>query len=343
MSEEAVHQLTNVLSTINDLYEIKPVSVVERVAIGVSAENHVLANENDKYFLKRYRAKYGPDLVAQIHSAKQFCHTGGIPTVLPLPTMNGQTFFSIDGLQYALFPFVDGEVVDRYNPDTDALHAMATLEAKLHRLSEHGVSIHLYERDLSWDTTRFLAEAERVIGVIESQPTAPFNELAINTLRLKIELAKKNTTTYDQLGLKKDHLTHGDFNAENMFFTKEHAVKYLFDFERAALGPRSYDLFLTLSQTFLQKADHMEERIKRCCDYVADYHHDYPIPPAEIRAGFQLRYLNDIHTAWKEQKIFENHDERMKPFLEHDFAKLTWLSEHFEAISDQFAAAVKHS
>ncbi len=332
----------DLLRLVEDGYATPKIDSFEPVAAGVSTANHILVAGDAKYFLKQYRAKFTPERVSQIHAAKQFFANGGIPAVLPLANKSGKTFFEHGGHCYTLFPFVEGTVVDRYHPE-QAITSMATLEAKLHRLSEHGAPQIARQIDLSWDTAEFLEEAPKVLTLIESLPHDDFNAQARKTLELKVQLVEQSSMNYDDLGLHNDHLIHGDYHAENMFFTPDHQVKYLFDFEKTGLAPRYYELIRTVFLTSLNrgfKHQSIEHHIPDAVTYIRLYHKQYPITADEIRAGVLTRYYTDIHSLWQERAVFEQGNDRVRPLFKGDYFALSWLSEHLEELIKQLQQAI---
>lgn len=98
-----------------------PVRMVEKVTQGVLSYNVILESGGKKYFLKQYTI---PECrIVGAHQAKYFFVSGGIPIVLPLSDVVGRTYFSYEGVYYALFPCVVGKRFERLHISEQALHS----------------------------------------------------------------------------------------------------------------------------------------------------------------------------------------------------------------------------
>ncbi len=330
---------------LEECYLLKAIETFEPITGGYSTTNHLVVTRAARFFLKQYRTKFSAERVAQIHAVKQFVADGGIPAILPIPNPAGATFFQHDGKQYALFPFVTGKAVAAKEPlSPTALASMAELEAKLHRLSEGGAPRIIREIDLAWDTNDFVEDSTAMLHTIQMQPASAFNEEALKVLALKLQLAEQNRYSFESLNQRNDHLIHGDYHAQNLFFSKDDTVKHLFDFEKAALAPRSYELIRTIFIVILNRgfrSQKMTGLIDEAASYLRRYHSRYPISTDEIHAGVLTRYYTDIHSLWKEREVFEHKNERVKPFFSGELYALTWLSQHLEELIETLQQAVR--
>lgn len=85
----------------------------------------------------------------------------------------------------------------------------------------------------SWNREEFLEKAATIEECISLLPElSEYDLLALRSIEFKQELARVNPIHPDMLGLKNDHLIHGDYHGRNIFYNADDEVSHVFDFEK---------------------------------------------------------------------------------------------------------------
>ncbi|MDE1919096.1 MAG: phosphotransferase [Patescibacteria group bacterium] len=314
----------SLLTDITDYYQLPTAaSNLERVAKGVLSENYVIMSGRDKFFLKKYRFD-NEQKIKEIHLAKQYFADGDIPVILPLRTRTQDTFFLHDTNYYALFPFVAGRHLEREALTSQAISSMGKMLARIH-LRGRDSTLAIENTFNPWNKEIFLAKAAAVLEKIpQGAAASDFDMLALRSVRLKMELATQNTTTFDSLRLSNDHLLHGDYLDHNVFFDAQDNVEYVFDFEKTQYGPRSYELFRSVMYSLLSSGTTNGD-IRRAELYLRAYLESYPMPDDEIERGLRAYYLKSIHSIWIEHEHYVLGNTRPDVFLKADLERISFF------------------
>lgn len=313
-------ELTDYVSQAYSLPRIHETRLVDK---GFLSTNFILQTDTHKYFLKQYRyTDHEP--VAAAHKTKHFFAARGIPVIVPLQNAAGHTFFAYEGRYYALFPHVDGRHLPRGSFSCNALQSTAMLLAKLHRTGR-GVTLPYVRISQSQKSyTKFVATAQQILARIPHQQCTAFDELARETIFLKLQLAEENKVAIAQVSLPSDHLLHGDYQDSNFFFDAYEQVSHLFDWEKTVIGPRGLELaraieFICLSNPYDFKAVYSDANFRRARCFLQSYHECYPISLAEVTAAVSVRYLQKVLSLWVEAAHYLEDNTRVDPFLEAEY------------------------
>lgn len=316
-----------------DTYRIK-VKHFTKVDEGYLSDNQIIGAGNANYFLKKYRFTQ-EKRIKTIHAVKFFFAEAGIPVILPLKNKHLASFFRFEDYYYSLFPFVTGRRLNRGNLPADALKASAKLLADLHRVGTNAEISSLREHSGAWNRKQFMAEAKRVLQVIEHKRSKdPFDELALETLNLKLALASRNNAQYDDFGLQNDHLIHGDYHEENLFFNENDQVKYVFDFEKTRLAPRTFEVirsvnFICFSDTgYCPVFD--QQSFSNALIYLQTYHAHYPLRKNEFTNACKAYYLGKVHSLWVETEHYLHQNTRTDVFLKPELSFLKYFAKNDE-------------
>lgn len=153
------------LNLITSLYDfLLGARIIGELKTGLS-NNYVLESQGTKYFLKQYR--YADlEKVKEIHLVKKYLSDGGIPIIQPLSRVTGETIAVVDGVMYAIFPFVTGYHQLQGNVSDSALDSMAQMLAKIHKVSLNRQLV-IGEAFKEWNRDNFLEKATAILRVIE--------------------------------------------------------------------------------------------------------------------------------------------------------------------------------
>lgn len=324
-------ELANLINRLYGICVVKNRVVQE----GFLSRNYVLFCKKDNYFLKQYSFS-DEDKIAEIHRVKRLFAENGIPVILPLSNKKHSTHFRFESKYYALFPFVRGRRLSSRQLSIKALRSAGTMLANIHLISKNKPPIRLEDRFKSWNKKEFLAKAKDILAIVERKRSkSSFDRLAIRTLKAKIALAEKNTVRFEDLNLKSDHVTHGDYHENNMFFDDNDNVAWVFDLEKTELAPRIVEVvrsavFICFDGKFTPK------NFKKAAEYLRAYNKVYPLKQAEVRDGMRAFSLKHLHSLWVETEHYLKHNYRVDKFIKTDLDECNFVSGNFEKLIPLF-------
>ncbi len=320
---------------INGLYGIR-IAKSRVVREGFLSRNHILFCKKDNYFLKQYRFS-DKDKIAEIHRVKRLFAENGIPVILPLSNKKYSTYFRFDSKYYALFPFVRGRKLLSRQLSVKALKSAGAMLARIHVISKNKPPIRLKDRFEPWNKKEFLVRAKNIFAIVERKKSkSSFDRLAMKTLREKIALAEKNTVRFEDLNLKNNYITHGDYHENNMFFDDNDNVAWVFDLEKAKLAPRIVEVVRSMILICFD-GKFTSKNLKRAAEYLRAYNKIYPLKQAEVRDGMKAFALKQIHSLWVETEHYLKHSNRIDRFIKTDLDEYHFVDGDSEKLLSLFA------
>jgi len=200
------------------LYGIgKNLRIVSRVEEGYISQNYILEADSNRFFLKQY-ADYTEQQIKEIHDVKEYLSKSGIPVIIPIKTLSGDTYFSSKGKYYTLFPFIAGKTTDREKISRSSLKSLAQVLAQIHLLSKDSYPQIINQYQKFWDSNDFIASSKAILNQLEQiDQKTDFDLLATRTLKLKSLIVKGNSITPADLNIRNEFLVHGDYHEKNVF------------------------------------------------------------------------------------------------------------------------------
>lgn len=324
----------SILPVIAHLYKIPFDETIEKVTKGFLSENFILTDDTTNYFLKKYRFD-NEEKIRKIHQVKEYFSDGGIPVIRPIPGKDNQTFFSHEGNYYALFPFVKGRQLTAREMTEKAVISLGEMLGAIHLLGKKSTLAIEGDGDFkAWNKERFLKDTETILEKINAtRLSTDFDKLALKSILLKKDLVEKNTLTFEQFGFSNDHLLHGDYFAQNVFFNENDEVSFVFDFEKAGYGPRYFEVVRSmLYSVFKEKPD--KKDIGKGKLYLDSYCKIYPLTQDEITKSLQAYYLRTIHGCWIESEHYLRNNYRVDDLLESSIDRVVFLSENLDELTE---------
>lgn len=304
-------------------------SFVEKISGGFLSENYALTDGDKKYFLKKHRHT-DRNKVEGVLAVERFFAAGGTPVILPLPTPQGSSFFEHQGVFYSLYPFVNGRHIERGNFTEAAAISLGSTLARLHKHGKES-TLQITEQFESWDTEKFLSKVAAIKAKIEQDhPVSEFGALVLKSLDLKKRAVEENAIVYNQLNLFNDHLIHGDYFCDNVFFDETDHVNHVFDFEKTQYAPPMYELFRSLFVSFLSVPS--QENVVLAKKYVDAYFAIYPFPKEAVRNSLTLAYLRQVHSLWIEEEHYLKGSTRPDSLLPSQYALNDYYLQNRERI-----------
>ena len=317
-------------------YGLKRGLTLSRIEAGFLSENYKVRTDEGDFFLKRYRFE-DKEKIEEIHRVKRYFSSKGIPVILPIRTRTGSTYFSLGTRHFALFPFVMGRHYDRGTMPPQVIETLGAFAARLHRA---GAECDFTTKESMADriADAFLTEARQIIGIIRTiERKSPFDELALESLLLKIQLVERDSQPVIGPAIGKPILLQGDLQEQNIFFDEAGQVKWIFDFEKAVTGYRSFELWRSVDYMFIN-GDFSDKRVGDAVLFLKAYHRENPIGEAELMAGLDFYYQRLIHSLWVEKEHYLKHSARTDHFLEN--RSIRYLSENMPAFKERIKSGI---
>lgn len=321
--------MKGILPKINHLYGTN-ISSSEKVTRGFLSDNYFLSDGKTKFFLKKYRFN-NSNRIAEVHASKKYFAEGGIPVILPIPLLDGKTFFEHDGAYYALFPFVEGRHLEKGNLTETSIISLGQMLGKIHLLGKESKLVIDDQFKIENEEKTFKKIEDILVKISEVSLPSDFDKSALETVKMKKKLLLKNTMTFESLGLSCDHLIHGDYLDHNVFFDEEDKVKWVFDLEKTNYSPRTYEIFRSMIYGLLS-ADTTKADLENARKYIDAYSSVYPISKDEIKRGLQLYFVKAIHSFWVESEHYLKGNTRVDNFLFDSHMRIKYLSENLDSL-----------
>lgn len=323
-------KITKLLLKVGQTYQIaQQPRLVEKVKSGYLSQNFILQSGKTRLFLKQYRFD-SIERINEIQQVKFFLSQGGIPVVLPIKNNLGNFIFEHNHKFYSLFPFVKGKILRRRNRSSKAFASAGRMLAQIHALSKNGYPGIVKKKEKGWNKKEFLPKASEIQKQVESiENKTSFDRLALEVLQLKTKLVNKNDLSYRKLSLPGNHIIHGDYHAQNIFFDNNDEVKYIFDLEKTRLAPRVLEIvrsmdFMCFSGDFKSKS------FSNANTYLKAYCQTYPINKNELERGIKAYYLKKVHSLWIEIEHYLNKNFRVDCFLEQELLMLRYYPKNYK-------------
>lgn len=330
------------LEKINSLFNLPPLSYKGKAKGGFLSDNYILTSKTNKYFLKKYRNSVGNRLPI-ISETEEFFANQDIPIILPIKTKKGKSYFEIENEYYSLYPFVKAIGFDHKKDQLTPTMAksIASNLALMHKLSEKSKSKLSKERINEWDPKKvlnksvqldFLNYVVKVTDVIKNKQTkTDFDKLVLNILKLKKSLVESFPKSIKIGGLGKNHVVHGDYHAQNLFFDKNDQVTHIFDLEKTETRPRSTELvrsmfIICFNSYFTAK------QFKLAQIYLKAYKDVYPINNSEIESSIRFMFYKHTLNLWIEKGHYLNDYKRADILLPGEYRFLKYLSKNLDVL-----------
>lgn len=311
---------------INELLRIfdEPLQIVRKVSKGSTSNNYILSAANGHlYFLKEY-VTTDEDKIRLIHSVKKYFANKEVPVVLPLSLKNVNTFFKINGKYYAIFPYVSGFMSSYEDLDLQRLSSLARMLSKIHMA---GATSEIKNKlELSINNTNFLNEAQNLIDIIESKNNKNhMDKMFLVGIRNKIKKYKELKEGTSPLKLKCDHLLHGDYHQDNIFFKANKEVKHVFDWEHTFKAPRILEVLRCIDVACMNGKSE-SENLQRTSSFIKIYKTIYPLSKTEIKEGVVANYSLNLQNLWIEKEHYEHGNNRADKFYEIRLERIDYMA-----------------
>ncbi|OGL95063.1 hypothetical protein A2348_04835 [Candidatus Uhrbacteria bacterium RIFOXYB12_FULL_58_10] len=311
-----------------DLGEVQDLSFIYG---GYMCHNYRMTTDQGIYFLKQYRNKIST-IVHEIKYAEEFFSSQGFPVIMPIEDRSGRRAFWVDDHWLSIFPFVDGYVPALREIDMTLVEHVGDMLAHFHKAGLKFPDRHFQPLRL-WSRRKFFmeyAELEYELARIAS-PSELDRQIAVS-LQKKAELVRHNSVDLQDIQLPYDCLLHGDFIYPNMFVTPSHEITHVYDFEKAVIGPRAYELARSLIINCFDDGD-TEQNYELGRAFLRAYRARLPISFDEFDKGVHLFMINLRHSNWIESRYLIYGIDTQLDLYERHTNRLEWTVRSGEGFS----------
>jgi Ser/Thr protein kinase RdoA (MazF antagonist) len=285
---------------LKDLFGVSDIQSIQEAPGGLLCQNFLLRTGQGSFFLKQYRNKFSGS-VSEIKFSEQFFATHNVPVILPIRDRLDRPAFFAEENWYSLFPFVNGAHPNAHAFAEKTIMDMGALLARIHLIGTKVPSRTVQPLRI-FTNEAFRVEYLELKDVFEQKSVKrPAYVLAMKRLEQKAAyVAEHANDPVPELLL--DCLLHGDFIYPNLFVDENGEITHVFDFEKTAMGPRSYELARSLMINCFDFGWGNRE-IECAQKFLRAYMEIYPITFEEFFEGMALYRWNFVHMTWVEGKI----------------------------------------
>jgi Ser/Thr protein kinase RdoA (MazF antagonist) len=299
---------TQIESLLNLYYDISPKLIV-RMQYG-NALCWKVEIEGEKLFFKKVR----PDIISseerfeEVIKVQNLLAHNDIPVVKPVPTKNGDLYFKDQESLYILYPFVSGITKSRQDLNDTNVTSLAKTLANIH-LSGKGPVFQLSYQFKGWKSkNQFNDTAKSLIDLInQKEVKTELDEISIRYINAKSRIVNSMKLTFEELNLTNDHIIHGDYQENNVFFGEDDNVKWVIDLDTAQQSPRAREVARAIDMMCINRSDLTESGIRKARLFFKTYCEVYPMNSTELRIGFLAQFMKTSYSLFQFTEHYFNH------------------------------------
>jgi homoserine kinase type II len=209
------------------------VSQIEPLSAGSVNSNFALtASDGRRYFARLYEEQGREGALAELALVAELGRAG-VPVVQCLPRADGGGVGDFGGKAFAVFPWLDGEILCQGRVTADACHTLGAALARVHLTTPHVVRP-------SEGRFRIVDLRARLERVEREGHRQYFEDVA----RIRERLAHYELERSRQAA--PGGVIHSDLFRDNVLWTKQGQLAALLDFESACDGAFAYDVMVTV-------------------------------------------------------------------------------------------------
>lgn len=330
---DGIPSLALINDTLSELFAIRRVDSVHQLKGGHLCRSFTVKTDQGVFFLKQYRHRIS-QRISQIKNAEKHFATKGLPVMIPMSDRYNRSAFLMGKNWYSLFKFVDLK--------NKRAHELTTKDYQL--LGKELALLHKAGKDIGkdvatltlWSKERFALEVAEVERELSRRPKLNRIEQMIQEMiETKRRIIEKNIFSLQQQALVFDTLLHGDFSYQNVFFSHDgEEIESIYDFEKAARGPREFELARAMFVNCFDEAWE-EENVQQAAEFLKAYQHEYPTSFEAFQAGVHMYVGNITHQTWIEVKVLVRNAYQYVDLLEIHARKIAHLEQGFDPLIER--------
>lgn len=315
-----------------------PLSVLARTPKGNLNENLIVANDEDRYFLKGLRS-VNVKRATQTHAVEDFMHSEGMPAVVAIGTSGEKDILEQDHL-WSLYPYVDGKHYESSTITPQALTSAGQALAQIHQVTmgkEQPFDMPITGR--SSDPSHFTKDMDEIIAHINSKETFDdFDRAILESFQLKSSL-KNNRSELTDLGSFPHCITHGDYQATNFLFDENDNLVWIVDWEQSTWRARISEVVRSIVLMCFD-SEFNAEGFEKASHFISAYYEKQPFSKEELRAGFTRFFENLLESTWIPM-LHYNGNKRVAQFLPRETNNIRYLNEHLDQTVEKLYSSIR--
>ena len=308
----------------------------EPVDQGLLNRGYRLATTHGRYFLKHHFDPETADPAAIIrqHHATQRLADLGVPVAPPLTGTDGRTVAVIDGLAYALHPWIDGRHRGGAQLTTQQCRRLGALLGVVHTSLERVMPPRPSEaRAESADPADTFELIDDLLDrVRHHRPPDAFDELACHRLLERRALLERHADRRPPQGGSVGWV-HGDFHPFNVLY-KGDAPAAIVDWDRLGVQPRVEETVRAGVIFFVCPDGTLD--LTKVRAYARAYRRSAHATPAELAAAAHRVWWERLNDFWMLRWHYERGDTRADPQFPAASALAVWWTREYGAVYEAF-------
>ncbi|HEU5076952.1 MAG TPA: homoserine kinase, partial [Polyangiaceae bacterium] len=217
---------------------------IEPLAAGsVNSNFRVVTESGERYFARIYEEQNHQGALAELQIVSEL-ERARVPVAKAVPRLDGELVHEIHGKPFALYPWLDGEILCQGRVDVGAARAVGAALGRLHQCGD---------RFSSLGSGRYgPVECAARLDLVEARGDADLRAAARFVRQKYAEYLPRRSSDLPQ------GLIHSDLFRDNVLW-RGGEILALIDFESASKGPYLYDLMVTLLAWCY--SDHLEQEL----------------------------------------------------------------------------------
>ncbi len=296
-------------------YGLAAISAPELVATGTLNWNYRVETDRGPRFVRKHRETLPRERIEQEHRLVAWAADRGIPVAIAERTLRGASVATMEGANWAVFPWIEGVAPHRGAMSAAEVFAAGEMHGRIHRvLLDFPESIEAAPpREIPVDWS--LANLDRIVEAAREQRAEP---AIIEGLEFQRRLLATRGKLLSERGLTRSP-SHGDYHDQQLLF-RGSLVVAVTDWELFGVRPRLWEVLRSMSFSRLMEGPQMEQ-------YVAGYREHMPMPADECRAAMDLWWQGRLHGAWVFQSYFLEGNTRVAEFFPETLRALRALAD----------------
>ncbi|MEU5214892.1 phosphotransferase [Streptomyces sp. NPDC020807] len=309
----------------------------EPVTQGLLNRGYRLSTTRGSYFLKQHLDAPTADraTIARQHRATQRLHALGLPVAPPLADSRGRTVAVVDGLCYALHPWIDGRHRDGAQLSTGCSRRLGALLGHVHtcleRVMESPPPGDDHPSARPEDTFEAIEELIRLARA--HRPHDSFDALAEHRLRERRRLLAQHAHHRPPPAAASGWV-HGDFHPFNLLYQGAKPVAIV-DWDRLGVRPRAEEAVRAAAIFFVRPGG--ELALEKVRPYARAYRRATGANGGELAAAAHRVWWERLNDFWTLRWRYQLHDRRADPQFPAVSALAVWWTRQYEAVRDAFA------
>lgn len=209
------------------------VAQIEALSVGSVNSNFALTTANGQRFFARLYEEQGREGALQEVTLVRALGRAGVPVVECLPRADGEGVGDFHGKSFAVFPWLEGEILCQGRVTAAACEKLGAALARVHLTTPH------VPRP-SEGRFRIADLRERLNGVEQGGHTQYFPDIARIRERLSFYEAERKALNAPR------GVIHQDLFRDNVLWTPSGDLLALLDFESVCEGAFAYDIMVTI-------------------------------------------------------------------------------------------------